>query len=87
MQNFSSQIVSNFSFIVVILGILVHLILAAGVAKDVNNFSTQGIGTQLINGASWVMVVLITGIWGILVYWLIHHSTLGRYRSINIHSK
>ena len=68
----------NVYLIVLLLATLVHIIAALSVSKDIGDCSKHNIRIHLMPGFYWVISVLITGIWGLLIYWLIHHSNLSR---------
>ncbi|MDA7742091.1 hypothetical protein N8865_00580 [Francisellaceae bacterium] len=73
-----SQSITHLNLIMLGLTILVHLMFAAGVAKDVGNFHTQKIMPKIVPGMVWVLATAIGGVWVALIYWLIHHSSLSR---------
>lgn len=69
---------SNSHLFILILVMFVHMLSALAVSKDVGDLTKRNIGTCLMPRFSWIISVLITGIWGLLIYWLIHHSSLSR---------
>ena len=73
-----SQMAVHINLIIIILTVIVHLMFAAGVAKDVGNFHKRNILPQLVPGAIWVLATVIGGVWVALIYWLVHHSSLSR---------
>lgn len=73
-----SQSLQGFNTVLFVLNVILHLLFASGVAKDIGNFHRKGIPTQFIPGMAWVLATLIGGIWVLAVYWLMHHSSLAR---------
>ena len=72
------QLYQNIYYIIAILTVLVHVICAMAVAKDIGNFAKRNVTPQLMHHFGWVITVLISGVWGFLIYWLMHHSSLSR---------
>ena len=58
--------------------VVTHVMLAAGVYKDGHHTLSQGGDTFFVSPTIWSLAVLITGIPGVGVYWVMHHSTLRR---------
>lgn len=73
-----NAVAAHLQMVVFILMVLLHLILAAGVAKDINHFHKRRLDTQLVSGMVWVLATLLGGVWVLLIYWLIHHSSLSK---------
>lgn len=69
---------ANVNLIIMLLIVVVHMLCALAVSKDLGNFSKRNITPQLMPGFSWIIAVLITGIWGLFIYWVMHHSSLSR---------
>ncbi|MCF6767186.1 hypothetical protein L3V86_02250 [Thiotrichales bacterium 19S11-10] len=81
MDTIYSQLTNSLSHISIIFGILtliVNLIFSAGVAKDIGNLNSRGIPPQFVPGFAWVIATIALGVWGALIYWLMHHSSLAR---------
>jgi hypothetical protein len=55
---------------------LLHVFLAAGVLNDCRQLAARGRRTELVPAVVWTVAVLTTGLLGLAVYWLVHHSTL-----------
>ena len=68
----------NIYYVISALTVLVHIVCAMAIAKDIGNLAKRNIIPQLMNHFGWVLAVLITGIWGFLIYWLMHHSSFSR---------
>ena len=69
----------QFHVILVMLMIVLHIVIAAAIAKDISVLAKRQILPQLLPGIAWALLGLLTGIWGLLVYWLMHHSSLSRF--------
>ena len=57
---------------------LVHIMLAVGVNRDAQHTLEKGGYTYFVSPAIWSLAVLVTGVLGVGVYWVMHHSTLRR---------
>lgn len=81
MNNIYQQISTSISHIhifIIALTFAIHLIFAAGIAKDAGNFNKQNITTQIVPSSAWVLATALGGVWVALIYWIIHHSSLSR---------
>ena len=78
LRNNAYNLYANANVIIILLTLLVHMICALSISKDLNKLSKRNIMPQLMSEFSWIIAVLINGIWGLLVYWIIHHSTFSR---------
>lgn len=76
--NMLNMTVLQFHSIMMILIIILHIFIAAGVARDIGMMNKRQLPPLVLPGSVWVLAALITGIWGLLVYWLMHHSSLAR---------
>ena len=70
--------IATISQLIFLLNALLHIIFAAGVARDVAQFNRIKASPHFVSGMIWVLATLIGGVFVLLVYWLIHHSSLGR---------
>lgn len=68
----------QFHSLLLILMVLLHILIAAGIARDIGSLAKRQIPPIMLAGSIWVLAGLITGIWGLLVYWLVHHSSISR---------
>lgn len=57
---------------------LVHLLFAAGVARDAGALMRTGQRTALVSGQVWALATLLGGMVTAAIYWFIHHSTITR---------
>jgi len=73
-----SQTINSFASLVFIINVVLHLIFASGIAKDVGNLNKRSIPTQMIAGYAWVIATAIGGILVLALYWLMHHSGLAK---------
>ena len=81
MQAFLGQFSSTMQgimFLMMILNALLHLVFAAGIAKDVGNMTKRNIIPAILPGYAWVLAGLLGGILAVLAYWFVHHSSLAR---------
>lgn len=70
--------VMQFHSIILILIVLLHILIATGIARDIGSMAKRQIPPVLLSSSAWVLAGLLTGVWGLLVYWIIHHSSLSR---------
>ncbi len=68
----------QFHVIFMLLIVVLHILIATAVARDIGSLAKRQILPQLLPGLGWVLAVLLTGVWGLLIYWLMHHSSLSR---------
>lgn len=68
----------QFHIIVILLIVFLHILIATAVARDIGQLVKRQILPQLLPGLGWVLAALLTGVWGLLIYWLMHHSSLAR---------
>lgn len=70
--------VMQFHSIILVLMVILHILIATAIARDIGSMAKRQIPPILLPGSCWVLAGLLTGIWGLLVYWFIHHSSLAR---------
>lgn len=68
----------NINIFIIGCNFLIHLIFAAGIAKDAGNLTKKYISTQIIPPFAWVLATILGGLMPAVVYWIIHHSSLFR---------
>lgn len=68
----------QFHTLFVILTVLLHIICATAIASDIGQMHKRNIPSRLLPGSGWVLAGLLLGLWGLLAYWLMHHSSLAR---------
>ncbi|MDO8954399.1 MAG: hypothetical protein Q7V63_06085 [Gammaproteobacteria bacterium] len=76
--NTLSPAMSSVHSLFFILIIVLHLIFASGVAKDIGLLTKRGLPTIIIPGYAWVLATLVGGIFTLAIYWLIHHSNFAK---------
>ena len=62
--------------IIIALAAIVHIVFAIAVASDAKRFYMKGLSTFLVGPGMWGFATLMGGVWGVLIYWIIHHSNL-----------
>jgi hypothetical protein len=60
-----------------------HITLAVSVYKDATTREREGRGPLFIGPRAWCIAALLSGIVGLLVYWLMHCSTLAATGKMN----
>lgn len=83
-KQFGAQIQTFFYLIAIINGLL-HFIFAGAVAKDAGNLHRIGERTLLVSAPVWAFATLIGGVFTATIYWILHHSTLTRITSKELH--
>ncbi|WP_440992581.1 hypothetical protein [Cysteiniphilum litorale] len=68
----------NIYYVISAFTVIVHLVCTLAVIRDLNNFTKHNVTPQMMPGFAWTITVLISGIWGIFIYWIMHHSSLSR---------
>lgn len=84
-DQFKTQIQTFIYLIAVINGVL-HLIFAGAVARDAGSLDRLGQKPVLVSAATWAFATLIGGVVTAAIYWFIHHSTLTRPFSRELHN-
>lgn len=64
-------------FVALGITVLVHLMVASGVMEDALETQRRGRRLVFFGPLGWTFLSLMTGLLGLVAYWLIHHSTLG----------
>ena len=59
-------------------GVFVHIVLAMAVWQDGERLDRDGRPTFFVGPLFWAFMTLMCGLLVVLVYWLMHHSTLRR---------
>ena len=59
-------------------GVIVHIVLAMAVWQDGERLDRDGRPTFFVGPFFWAFMTLMCGLLVVLVYWLMHHSTLRR---------
>jgi membrane associated rhomboid family serine protease len=81
MNNLWAQLGSinqSLSLLFLLLTGLLHILYAAGIAKDIGNMAKKHNHPLFLPSLGWVLAGLLGGIFTVLTYWLIHHSTLAK---------
>ncbi len=77
-QTAFAAIYSNTSLMITLLTVILHIICATAVAKDLGNMAKRSIAPQILPTAGWVLAALLGGIWATGIYWVMHHSSWAR---------
>jgi hypothetical protein len=73
-----SQTILSIQGVMMLLTVVLHIIFAGGIARDIGERHRNYLPIQFIPGFAWVLATLIGGILVLVAYWLIHHSTLAK---------
>jgi hypothetical protein len=60
------------------ISVLVHLIVAVAVMNDSVVIQRRGVRLMFFGTPGWTFLSLMTGLFGLLAYWLMHHSSFRR---------
>ncbi|APC96297.1 hypothetical protein [Francisella frigiditurris] len=74
----SSTIITNALPIITVFTVLIHIFCGLSIAKDIPKVLDRRLTTILLPKNIWILVGLVFGIWGVLIYWLIHHSNISK---------
>ncbi|GAB4222566.1 MAG: hypothetical protein Kow0076_4130 [Francisella sp.] len=74
----STIMIKNSLPIITVFNILIHIFCGLGIAKDIPKVLDKRLTTILLPKNIWILVGLVSGIWGLLIYWILHHSNLSR---------
>jgi len=66
----------TFSFILLIITGVLHIVFAGAVAKDAGQLTKTGFKLALVSGMTWAFATLVGGVFVAAIYWVIHHSNL-----------
>ena len=75
-NNISVTLINNSMPIITAFTVLIHIFCGLGIAKDIARVLERRITTVLLPKNIWILVGLVLGVWGLLIYWLMHHSTI-----------
>ena len=67
------------AFLVFSLGIVLHIVFATGVYRLAKMGEVDGYRTWFVGPIYWALCTLLLGPFFSGVYWMIHHSTFGRF--------
>lgn len=70
--------VNGVAMLITFANVALHIIYAAGVARDVSVLHKRNLMPLFIPGVAWVIATLLGGIFVLVAYWAIHHSSLAR---------
>jgi len=62
-------------WIVVVLTLLLHVLLAKAVTDDCFRLVGQGREPMILSAFVWLLLVLVTGVLGFAVFWAMHYSS------------
>ncbi|QIV95868.1 hypothetical protein EDC55_10553 [Allofrancisella inopinata] len=74
----SITLINNSLPIITVFSILIHIFCGLAIAKDIPKVLDKRLTTILLPKNIWILVGLISGVWGLLIYWIIHHSNISR---------
>ena len=77
-NNISLTLINNSLPIITAMTVIVHIFCGLGIAKDIPKVLERRLTTILLPKFVWILVGLTCGIWGLLIYWLLHHSNISR---------
>lgn len=69
------DIVTFLALAIVGISALVHLIVAVAVMNDSVMVQQRGVRLMFFGTFGWTLIALMTGLLGLLAYWLMHHSS------------
>ncbi|MBC8095111.1 MAG: hypothetical protein H7Y43_04800 [Akkermansiaceae bacterium] len=63
-----------------VLVIIVHVAFAVGIFTDASAVARRRGFSTIVTPVIWALAALVTGALAVLVYWLMHHSTLNPHK-------
>lgn len=70
----SHDILAFVALVAVGISVLVHLIVAVAVMNDSVVIQRRGVRLMFFGTPGWTFLALMTGLFGLVAYWLMHHS-------------
>jgi hypothetical protein len=66
----------SFLWVLGAITVILHILIAAGIAKDIGERQRRFYPIHLISGSTWILAAVLSGLWALGLYWLMHHSAL-----------
>lgn len=73
--NASQDILTLVVFVALAVSVLVHLMVAVAVMNDSTVLRRRGARLMFFGIPGWTCLALMTGLFGLLAYWFMHHSS------------
>ncbi len=73
-----ANLYQNVYYLISAFTVIVHLVCTLAVIRDLSHFVRYNITPQMMPGFAWIITALMSGIWGLFIYWIMHHSSLAR---------
>lgn len=71
----SQETLTFLAWAIVVVSALVHLIVAVAVMNDSALVQRRGARLMFFDTLGWTLIALMTGLLGLVAYWLMHHSS------------
>lgn len=70
----SHDILAFVALVAIGVSVLVHVIVAVAVMNDSVVIHRRGVRLMFFGSLGWTFLALMTGLFGLVAYWLMHHS-------------
>jgi hypothetical protein len=75
LAQFSGLLATIGAIVVMCLYVVLSIVLAQATANDVDRLRESGREPQMLGSVGWALLVLVTNVVGVAMYWVMHYSS------------